>query len=93
MSNPTARRESDLPSETVWGNEIDYVWVVYRPARESQLGKAELLSAYTDPEDAEKHAKIASREGACQIKEMPLTAFGNDADSPSPPDRERNHGE
>jgi len=52
-----------MPEEDAWGNEIKYVWVVYRPAVNSRTGEEEILMAFDNLDGAERHSKIAS--GAC----------------------------
>jgi hypothetical protein len=70
MTQTNITPESELPNENAWGEEIDWVWVVYRPANTSELGREELLGVHDNPNSARKHAQAASRQGACAVKEM-----------------------
>ena len=73
MSDFDIRTPEELPSENVAGDAIEYVWIVYRPANYSDLGRAELLGAHDNPDSAEAHARQASTAGRCKVKAMPLT--------------------
>lgn len=80
MNPQEVRTRAELPTQNVNGDPIEYVWVVYRPAANSQLGKAELLGAHDNAESAKKHAAVANRGGQVEIKPMNIQSEGTPLD-------------
>lgn len=80
MNPQEVRTRAELPTENVNGDPIEYVWVVYRPAANSQVGEAELLGAHDNAESAKKHAAVANRAGEVEIKPMNIQSGGTALD-------------
>lgn len=77
MNPQDVRTRPELPTENVNGEPIEYVWIVYRPAANSQLGEAELLGAHDNAESAKKHAANANRAGEVEIEAMNIQGEGS----------------
>lgn len=67
----------ERPEKDVHGNTIEYVYVVYRPASNSDLGRCEILGVHKTRDSAEEHRSAASRGGECEIQEEDLKPHGD----------------
>ncbi|WP_226043531.1 hypothetical protein [Natrinema sp. DC36] len=79
MNEPHDSEETRIeqPETDVKGNRIEYVYVVYRPAANSDLGRCEILGVHKSEESAESHREAASLMGDCEIEEKDLKPHGD----------------
>lgn len=77
MNPSEVRTREELPTENVNGDPIEYVWIVYRPGRNSKLCEVELLGAHDNPESAKQHARFADAGGEVKIQELNIQSEGN----------------
>lgn len=66
---------TEHPERDVRG--IECVYVVYRPAANSDLGRCEILGVHKTVDSAEAHRQTASRMGACEIDSKVLRPHGD----------------